>query len=99
MIRVSVLYPNEKGKKFDFDYYVHKHMALAERLLGPAGLVRAEVDKSADANSPFVAVGHLYFNSIEDFQNGFFVHAPEFGADLVNYTDTIPQMQISEIIK
>jgi uncharacterized protein (TIGR02118 family) len=99
MLRISVLYPNEPGKKFDFDYYVNKHMALAERLLGPAGLVRAEVDRAADPNSPFMAAGHLYFRSMEDFQNGFFPHAAEFGADLVNYTDTVPQMQISEVIK
>lgn len=98
MIRVSVLYPNEKGKNFDFDYYVNKHMALVERLLGP-GLVRAEVDKAADVNAPFIAAGHLYFNSMDEFQNSFFVHAAEFGADLVNYTDTVPQIQISEIIK
>lgn len=99
MIRVSVMYPNEQGKKFDFDYYVNKHIVLAHRLLDPAGLVRSEVDKAADASSPYVAVGHLYFNSMEEFQNGFFVHAAEFGEDLANYTDTVPQMQISEIIK
>lgn len=99
MIRVSVMYPNEQGKKFDFDYYVNKHIVLAHRLLDPVGLVRSEVDKAADASSPFTAVGHLYFNSMEEFQNGFFAHAAEFGEDLANYTDTIPQMQISEIIK
>ena len=99
MIRVLVLYPNEPGKKFDFDYYVNKHMAMAERLLRPAGLIRAEVDKSADPNSPFIAVAHLYFNSVADFQNGFAVHAAEFVADSVNYTDIALQIQISEIIK
>lgn len=99
MIRVSILYPNEKGKKFDLDYYVNKHIPLAERLLRPAGMLRAEVDKAADVNAPFIAAGHLYFNSVDEFQNGFLAHAAEFATDMANYTDTVPQMQISEIVK
>jgi len=30
MIKVSVLYPNEKGKKFDMDYYGTKHLPLVQ---------------------------------------------------------------------
>ncbi len=99
MIRVSVMYPNEKGKRFDLDYFVHKHVGLVHKKLDSAGLVRAEVDKAADPNAPFIAVAHLYFKSMEEFQNGFFPHAGEFTADMVNYTDLIPQVQISEIVK
>jgi uncharacterized protein (TIGR02118 family) len=98
MIRVSVLYPKEADKKFDFDYYINKHMVMAHQKLDPAGLVKSEVDKAADENSPFMAAGHLYFKSMEDFQNGFLPHLGDFGADLVNYTDVVPQLQISEII-
>ena len=99
MIRVSVLYPREPGKKFDFDYYVNKHMVMVRQKLEPSGLVRTEVDKAADENSPFMAAGHLYFKSMEDFNNGFFVHLAEFGADLFNYTDIAPQLQVSEILE
>lgn len=98
MIRVSVLYPREPGKKFDLDYYVNKHMALVHQKMDSAGLVKAEVDKAADENTPFIAAGHLYFKSMEDFQNGFFPHAADFGADMPNYTDIAPQLQISEIL-
>jgi len=98
MIRVSVLYPREPGKKFDLDYYVNKHMALVHQKMDSAGLVKAEVDKAADENIPFIAAGHLYFKSMEDFQNGFFPHAADFGADMPNYTDIAPQLQISEIL-
>ena len=99
MIRVSVMYANEPGKKFDFDYYINKHIVMVHQRLDPLGLVRSEVDKAVDATSPFIAVGHLYFNSLEEFQNAFFAHAAEFGEDMPNYTDTTLQMQISEIIK
>ena len=77
MIRVSVMYPNEKGKRFDLDYFTTKHMALVHKLLDPTGLVRAEVDKAADPNAPFIAIAHLYFKSMEEFQTGFFTHAGE----------------------
>ena len=99
MIRVSVMYPNEKGKRFDLDYFVHKHVALVHKKLDSAGLVKAEVDKAADPNAPFIAVVHLHFKSMEEFQNGFFPHAGEFTADMPNYTDLVPQVQISEIVK
>ncbi|NLT69011.1 MAG: EthD family reductase [Acidobacteria bacterium] len=96
MIRVSVLYP--KGAKFDFDYYVKRHMQLVHKLLDPYGLVKTEVDRSLGDDSPFMAAGHLYFNTAEDMQKGLQAHDPELAADGVNYTDVKPQFQVSEII-
>lgn len=98
MIRVSVLYPREPGKKFDFDYYVKQHMPMCQQKMGAAGLLKSEVDKAADENSPFMAAGHLYFKSVEDFQNAFYPHMADFAADMANYTDVAPQLQISEIL-
>ena len=43
MIKVSVLYPNKPGSKFDMNYYIGKHMPLAMRLLNN-GLRKTEVD-------------------------------------------------------
>ena len=45
MIKVSVYYPNEEGKKFDIDYYTNKHMALVHEKLDSLGLIRGEVEK------------------------------------------------------
>jgi uncharacterized protein (TIGR02118 family) len=95
MIRVSVLYP--RPGKFDFDYYAKKHMQLVHKLLDPYGLVKSEVDKGMET-APFVAMGHLIFNTIEDMQRGLEAHDSELAADLVNFTDIQPQFQISEII-
>ncbi len=99
MIRVSVMYPNEKGKRFDLNYFATKHIGLVHKKLDSVGLVKAEVDKAADPNAPFIGIGHLYFKSMEEFQTGFFTHAADFTADIPNFTDTIPQVQISEIVK
>lgn len=95
MIRISVLYP--KGGKFDFDYYVNKHMKLAHKLLDPYGLVKSEVDKGI-GEVPYIAAGHLIFKNPEDMQKGLQAHDPELAADMVNYTDVTPQFQISEIM-
>jgi uncharacterized protein (TIGR02118 family) len=86
-----------KGGKFNYDYYVNKHMALVHRLLDPFGLMKSEVNKGI-GDSPYMAIGHLVFNSIEDMQKGLQAHDPELAADLFNFSDVKPQFQISEII-
>ena len=103
MIRISALYPNTPDGKFDLDYYAGKHMSLVSDRLKPLGLLRWEVDKgltgsSPDAPAPFVAAGHLYFNSVEEFQKAFGAHAAELWADVPNFTNIEPQFQVSEMI-
>ena len=103
MVRVSVLYPNESGKKFDVDYYVNRHMKLVRDRLAPSGLLRTEVDRGLagggpGAPAPFIAAGHLYFNRVEDFQKGMGQHGAELLGDIPNYTNIQPQIQISEIV-
>ncbi len=103
MIRVSVLYPSEAGATFDHAYYADKHVALVKQLLGPLGLVRVEVDRglggAAGSPAPFVAAGHLYFNSLGEWERAFEAHGAELVADIPNYTNLGPQIQISEITK
>ena len=103
MIRVSVLYPNDAGKKFDADYYRNKHMKLAAERLKGFGLLRYEVDKglagaAPGAPAPFVGACHFYFNSVDEFQKGMGAHAKEIMADIPNYTNIQPTIQISEIV-
>ena len=45
MFKVSVMYPYEKGAKFDFDYYRPKHMNLVHKHLKPYGLIKTDVDR------------------------------------------------------
>jgi uncharacterized protein (TIGR02118 family) len=102
MVRISVFYPNESGKRFDHGYYAQKHMPLVMSRLKAFGLLRYEVDKgiaggAPGAPAPFVAAGHLYFNSAADFANGIGAHSAEIMGDIPNYTDIAPQIQISEI--
>lgn len=103
MIRMSVMYPTGEGKKFDYDYYAQKHMALVHERLGALGLQRLEVDKGLSGGAPgvpapYACMGHLYFNSLPELQQALKVHGRELMADVPNFTNIQPQVQISEII-
>jgi uncharacterized protein (TIGR02118 family) len=103
MVRITVLYPNEAGKKFDLEYYCNRHMKLVTDRLKSFGLIRTEVDKGVaggapGAPAPYVCIGHVYFNALADFQKGMGTHGKEIMADIPNYTNIQPQIQISEIM-
>jgi uncharacterized protein (TIGR02118 family) len=103
MFRVSVLYPAGEGKTFDLDYYQGKHMTLVRDRLGALGLVRIEVDRGVaggapGAPAPVVAAGPLYWHSLADFQGAMKQHGKELFADVPNFTNIAPQVQISEVL-
>ena len=99
MIKATVFYPS--GGKMDMDYYLNSHIPLCQKLLGPYGLVRVEVDKGIDSpEGPalYTAIAHLVFESAEQMQKGMQAHDPELSADVKNYTDIQPVFQISEVL-
>jgi uncharacterized protein (TIGR02118 family) len=102
MIKVSVMYPNKQGARFDHAYYRDKHMPFVGQLLGSACLFYT-VDKGLAGgvpgeHAPFVAMCHLHFESVESFQAAFGPHAKDIMADVPNYTDLPPVTQISEVV-
>jgi uncharacterized protein (TIGR02118 family) len=101
MIKVSVLYPNKPGAKFDMDYYVNKHFPLVKARLGSA-VKNVAVEQGIAGAGPgtsaaFIAMGHLYCDSVEAFQAAFGPHAAEIMGDIPNYTDIEPTLQISDV--
>lgn len=101
MIKVSVLYPHEEGKKFDMDYYLNKHIPMVREKLGDA-LKNAAVEAGLAGGAPgspptYVAMGHLFFDSAESFQAAFAPHAQAIMADIPNYSQVTPVMQVSEV--
>ena len=102
MIKVSVLYPNTAGSRFDFEYYMAKHVPMVGSLLAE-GMRKAEVDRGASGAAPgepapFHAIAHLHFDSAEAFGTAFAPHANQIMGDIPNYTDVSPQIQISEVV-
>jgi len=100
MIKVSVLYPNSAGATFDMAYYTSKHLPMVQKKVSSCKGVAAEqgVGGAEPGSKPtYIAIGHLLFDSVQSFQSGFGPHAPEILADIPNYTNTKPVIQISEI--
>jgi uncharacterized protein (TIGR02118 family) len=94
MIRVSVTYPKGEGSTFDHDYYASSHVPLCVSTWSPAS---ASIDKGI--NGPNVAAVHLVFDSMEAMQAA--MASPKTAdimADVPNYTNITPVMQISEIV-
>jgi uncharacterized protein (TIGR02118 family) len=102
MIKVSVMYPNTPGGRFDHDYYRDKHMPLVKARMGDA-CRSYTVDKGMAGGAPgapatYVGMCHIFCDSVEAFQAGFGPHAKEIMADIPNYTDQSPVIQISEVV-
>lgn len=101
MIKVTVFYQNDEGKRFDMEYYLNKHITMVQQKLG-AALKGGGVEQGlgcAEPGSPArcFAMGHLYFDSVEAFQTAFGPHAESIMAGVPNYTDIQPMIQISEV--
>ena len=102
MIKVSVMYPNTPGARFDHVYYRDKHMPLVKARMGDSCQFYT-VDKGLAGGGPgeaatYVGMCHIYCESVESFQAGFGPHAQEIMADIPNYTDQTPIVQISEVV-
>lgn len=93
MIRVSVFYPSGDDTTFDHEYYKNTHVPMCTA----AWNVGAEIDKGT--SGPYVAAVHFFFESMDAMQAA--MGSPDTAkimADVPNYTNQTPVMQISEIV-
>jgi len=96
MIRVSMMYPVSDGATFDLDYYRSKHMG--DIVMRTPGVIRFEIDEAIDG--PYFMIGQIYFESAETLEaavNG--PTAEEAWADVPNFTNVQPVMQVSRILE
>ena len=101
MIKVSFLNPNKPGSHFNAAYYIDVHMPLVIKRLGSAlKAVSAEIGLSGaipGSQAPNAALASFTFESVEAFTAAVMPHYAELQADIPNYTDIEPVVQISEI--
>ncbi len=102
MIKVSVMYPFEADARFDHEYYREKHMPLIKALLGEA-CAYYTVEKGLAGGEPgappaYVGMCHIFSPSIEVFQAEIAIHGARIFADIPNYTDIKPVIQVSEVV-
>jgi uncharacterized protein (TIGR02118 family) len=102
LIRVTVAYPNGSGTHFDMSYYVNTHIPLVKKLVGPA-LKGVTVEPGLSgmqpgSPAPYAAIGQLLFDSVDSFQSGFGAHSADIVADVPNYADIQPIIQLSTVL-
>lgn len=101
MIKLSIFYPNEDGKKFDKDYYINTHMPLSIQLQGSA-IKQVEVEFGFSGGMPgskplYIAICNFWYDSFEAFQGAFMPHAQTLMNDIKNYTDIETVIQFSDV--
>lgn len=100
MITVSVCYPKNATSRFDFDYYLKRHIPLVVSRWAGMGLAKAELLKGSaalDGGGPgFELIGLLSFDSIESMRSALEVHGNEIIADIPNFTNVQPLIQVNE---
>ena len=104
MFNISSIYPNKENYRFDFEYYLNRHMPMSiERLSGTKGFRGVSVERGISIEEPaiassYIAMCHYYFDTLDDFMAAFMPHAEELQGDIVNYTDIEPVIQINEVM-
>ena len=104
MTRISIMYPNTPGSRFDFSYYLDTHMPLSIALLGGCrGYKGVSVERGMGGPVPgsqaaYTAMCHYLFDSVEDFLEAFMPNADKLQGDIPNYTDVEPVIQFNEVL-
>jgi uncharacterized protein (TIGR02118 family) len=103
MVKISILYPQTPGARFEMDYYLHTHMPMSIGHLSAhegfrgVSVERGVAGQDPGAPPPFVALCHFLFESLEDFVAAFTPHAALLQGDMPNYTNIAPVIQISAV--
>jgi uncharacterized protein (TIGR02118 family) len=99
---ITVLYPNTPGVTFDFNYYLKQHARLIDRLYGKA-IAKLELRRGGatpdGSRAPFIAIINIWIADQEAFDRAGAKHGPTLIADVPNFTNTMPTIQIDEIVE
>jgi len=104
MVRITILYPNTPGARFDLRYYVETHIPMSIRLLSVhPGFRGVSVEQGFSGTTPgsppaFIAMCHFDFLSVDDFVAAFTPNAEVLQGDMPNYTDISPMIQFNEVL-
>ena len=102
MIKFTVMYPYAEGAGFDHIYYRDRHMPMVKDRLGSAcayyTVERGLAGREPGSSPAFVAMCAFYCDSAEGYMAAGREHATEIRGDIVNYTDILPVVQLSEVV-
>jgi uncharacterized protein (TIGR02118 family) len=95
---MTVLYPSKEGAKFDFEYYMQKHIPLANGLLGREFKVSKGISSAAGGSAPFVCIARMDIGTLEEFLPILVHHGEALQNDIPNYTNIEPVIQFEELL-
>ncbi|MCF6404321.1 EthD family reductase [Chitinophaga filiformis] len=103
LIKICIMYPYAEGKTFNMEYYETKHMPMVAGYLG-SNLVRYTIEKGLASGMPnqplpFMAIGTFYVKSLSEYQAAIAPNRDAIRADFVNYTNVVPVILVSEVVK
>lgn len=103
LIKISVMYPFAEGKTFNMEYYETKHMPMVAGYLG-TNLVKYTIEKGVSSGIPnqplpFLAIGTFYVKSLSEYQAAVAPNRDAIRADFANYTNVVPVILVSEVVK
>jgi uncharacterized protein (TIGR02118 family) len=101
MFKVNIMYPPTPSGRFDMAYYIDSHMPMVKAKIGQSCTgftVESGLAGGAPGSpAPFAVIGSLLIKSLEVFGSVMAQHGAEIMADIPNYTDSQPLVQISEV--
>lgn len=102
-VTLAMQYPAESGSSFDWDYFLNQHVPLIETALDVGGTDRIEVALGLTGAAPgeaaaYQAVLLIDFDSITAFYHCWRQEQHRIMGDIVNFTNTRPEVQLSEVI-
>lgn len=103
LIKISIMYPYAEGKTFNMEYYETRHMPMVAGFLG-SNLVKYTIEKGLSSGIPnqplpYMAIGTFYVKSLSEYQAAITPNRDAIRADFVNYTNVIPVILVSEVVK
>ena len=102
MVLVSVLYPDQPGTRCDARYYLDRHIPLVLERWGGMGLSEFRLLRwmgtPAGGAAPYRVIALLSFDSAEALQRAVAAHGAEIFADIPNFTEVQPVVQVNEML-
>lgn len=103
LTKVNIMYPFSEGKTFDMEYYKNSHMPMVAGYLG-TNLVKYSIEKGLASGIPgtplpYLAIGTFYIKNLKAYQDAIAPNRDAIRADFPNYTNIIPVILVSEVVK
>jgi uncharacterized protein (TIGR02118 family) len=99
MMCATVIYPNQQDAKFDFEYYMKKHIPMVEKLLNTTIEVMRGLSSPSGPPVPFVCTARIKINSAQEHSAAMATHGAQILGDIPNYTNIQPLVQIDELVE